>query len=605
MKKHILAGVLFLLAVAGRATAADVTLTVEKQTYATGEDIVVTTSCPPQSSSAWVGLFKSGAGERNYQTYQYVSDGENCRLVFDGQDDPGQYEARYFPDSGYNDQIRVAFAVGDSTASSAAPVSASASDSGSDANTSIAAPSVMTESGIAFDKETYVTGEKIRVTTDCSKYDEDGWIGVFSPSDAPRDYGTYKADWLYFRDREDCIFEFAGRATAGDYELRIIPPSGDFIAARHAFSVAEAGGAKPYTLGKAAYSTNEPIRVTAACGPDAEAGSNWIALFKAGASSYNYGIQGEDWFYFKDATKAGAACTFTFAPRTEVGAYELRQFQGTDYTPVAQMAFEIVTTGVVQEPEQVTETGPGIQMPFKIWLAKDSYAVGEGIDVAVQCHKKEYPASDPWIGIRKISEPLHAHPQRGAAVRFQKDWNYLKNYTQPANDCIYSFDGRSEPGTYEVRVFLALEDCDCSDSLAGRLTFTVGDGLGAGTPPEAEFMLSEAPNRHKQYDYVRAHSNDCIEVDDEQFTNICDFPVSVYFTRKLGYDDEAMQFAETVAPKASADLSFEQTGTVSWLACHTDQTLCGRALACIQQKDQSGEKVLGYMTAVCSAFERE
>ena len=89
-----------------------------------------------------------------------------------------------------------------------------------------------------------------------------------------------------------------------------------------------------------------------------------------------------------------------------------------------------------------------------------------------------------------------------------------------------------------------------------------------------------------------------------QFTNTCDFPISVYFTRKIGYSDSAMQFERSVPAKASAGIRFENKSTVSWSACHQSQTLCNRALQCIEDKRKSGTQMLGYLTAECSACEK-
>ena len=454
---------------------------------------------------------------------------------------------------------------------------------------------------------TFQTGETIRVTTtDCAAQDGNGWVGINSPDDAPSAYGTYKGDWLYFRDQKDCTFEFAPRSLPGEYEVRVIPPSGDFIAARRTFTVVTGDGtASSIRLERDDYTTQEPIRVTTAC-PDDD--SDWIAMFAAGKSSYSYGIQGEDWFTMKNARRAGSDCSFEFAPRTETGAYEVRQFKDSKYVPYEQLGFEIGETGVAPEPPAPTAARKGEEKTFQMSLAKTNFAVSEEIPVVVECHAKQYPASDPWIGIRKIAEPLHSHPQRSeSGTAFRKDWFYLKNYAQPGGDCQFLFAGRAEPGQYEVRVFRTNEDCPCSDNLAGRLHFTVGDATTPGTPVETQIVLTEAASRHKKYDYVQATSSDCISMSEDQtrFTNTCDFPISVYFTRKIGYTDEPVQGETHVAPKSETTISFEPRGTIGWLACHESQTLCHRALECIETMDDAKGDVQGFVVAECSAFPKE
>lgn len=586
-------------------------IVVEKRQYTTGETIVVTTICPMESSSAWVGLYKADDESKSYLNYQYVGSGEDCRLEFDGLDDPGSYDVRLFPDSGYNDQARTAFSVvTEATAAAASGEGGATVTAQSQAPADVLTPAAeaseayATESGIVFGKQAYATGERIRITTDCSLYDPNGWIGIFDPSDSARDYGTYRADWVYFRDQADCRFEFAARTFPGTYEVRIIPPSGDFIEVRQAFDITE--GAPIDTgiaLGKDAYTTHEPIVVTAPCGAE----SDWIALFEGGASSYSYGIKGEDWYPMAEGTVEGGTCRFAFAAREAKGKYEVRLFHDTNYDAYATHGFEIATTGVKQAPAPAAEMAANPDKKVWISLPKQSFAVDEPVTVAIKCHSKEYPAPDPWIGVRPASEPVYAHPQRSAAAGFQQDWFYLKNYTQPGADCVYAFAGRAAPGTYEVRVFRTLEDCDCEDNLAATLSFTVHEGEAvAGAPQKQPVTLTAAVSRHKDYDYVRADSNDCIVLEDgaDTFQNVCDFPVSIYFTRKLGYDDEPMQFAQSMAAQAAEKLDFENKGTVSWLACHESQGLCVKALACIEEVKVSGLPISGFVTAHCRAFEK-
>ena len=286
------------------------TLSFDQSQYAVRQPIVIQTTCPAESSSAWVGLFKADASSQSYLDYKYVNSEPGCRLEFDGRDNAGAYEARYFPDGGYDELLRVPFAVVTETAEASAEPK-QASQTGKDNGSQVAAAStssVMTESGIAFGKAGYRTGETIHVTTDCSRHEKDGWIGIFSPSDSARDYGTYKADWLYIRDRQDCRFAFSARSHPGTYEVRVIPPSGDYIAVRQAFEVtAGQSAANAPKLVRADYKTLETIEVTTPCATGASAGSDWIAVFKAGVSSYSYGSQGKDWFYMKQGPAQGRA----------------------------------------------------------------------------------------------------------------------------------------------------------------------------------------------------------------------------------------------------------------------------------------------------------
>ena len=624
------AAALFACQQAATAQGAE-TIQVEKARVAPGEPIVVTTACPTATSSAWIGLFKAGAKSQSYQTYAYVSSGENCRVEFaDGLDDLGAYDARLFPDSGYGDIARVAFEVANgppkeaaqaevseealpspfpapgTTVTSATPAATQVAHAGADD-----AAGHVTGSGLVFDKQRYGVGEKIRVTFDCSGQDPHAWIGIFKPQDSTRDYGTHGQDWLYFRDRKNCNFVFNGRSFAGDYEVRIIPAHGDFIETRQGFSVVDGAGAGNGAAGgisfaKAAFTTNEPIVVTAPCVTGDLEQSAWIALYKSGASSHSYGQKQQDWFYMKEGERSGANCTFRFAGRKDRGQYEVRMFHDNRYQAFAQRGFEITKTGVKQQV--AAKPKPAGNPPKGLWVAlsKTNYAPGEPITVAIQCHAREYPARDPWIGLRPANEAAHSHPQRSAAGRFQQDWYYLKNFTQPGGECVYQFAGRSEPGRYQVRVFRTIEDCDCAENLSSVVEFTVGGPQSAARPRKQDFSLTEAANRYKQYDYVKdAHSNECIKMsgDQQRFANDCDFPVQVYLSRKLGYDDRPMQFA-ALAPKSGLPLEFDARGTLSWMACHESQGLCMRALDCMHDLAASGQSVMGYVNGHCSAFEK-
>jgi len=352
--------------------------------------------------------------------------------------------------------------------------------------------------------------------------------------------------------------------------------------------------------------------VTASCpGPTSSA---WVGIFKADADSKRY-------LTYKYLS-SDPNCRLKFAGLREHGSYEARLFPDSGYQDQFRVTFAVGETDGSKEPTTPSAASQGLSanlpQPLEpsaapyvtdsgIVFGVKSYRTGEKIHITTDCSKFE---GDAWIGLRKLSEAMHSHPQRSeTGATFGQDWHYLKNYTQSVTGCEYNFSGRAVPGTYEVRVYRTLEDCACPDNLAGRLTFTVKEeatDVAAQRAAEVDVLLTKAASRSKDYDYVRAHSSDCIAMNADltAFKNTCDFPVSVYFTRKLGHMDEAMQFEPATPSDASVAITFENRGTVGWLACHESQIVCNRALECIKRMDAADQKVAGYLIAQCSAIEK-
>ena len=80
-------------------------MAVNPSTARPGQSITVqvTTTAPPPDSSTrtWLALFEAG-GKSHLGQWKWLHDGQDCAFTFRAPDAPGQYEFRYFLDSGYD-----------------------------------------------------------------------------------------------------------------------------------------------------------------------------------------------------------------------------------------------------------------------------------------------------------------------------------------------------------------------------------------------------------------------------------------------------------------------------------------------------------------------
>jgi len=86
----------------GSAQPGRIRLTVHATTVEAGEPVTVEFTGGPSDAQAWVGLFRIGAGDREYLDWQYTEGAQADRLALTAPSEPGRYEARLFADVGYD-----------------------------------------------------------------------------------------------------------------------------------------------------------------------------------------------------------------------------------------------------------------------------------------------------------------------------------------------------------------------------------------------------------------------------------------------------------------------------------------------------------------------
>ncbi len=71
------------------------------------DDIEIDWSIPSnkRSNSNWIGLFKTGASNKKYQTWQYLDDSRSGTAIFSSGLEAGTYEFRLFFDNSYTDSV--------------------------------------------------------------------------------------------------------------------------------------------------------------------------------------------------------------------------------------------------------------------------------------------------------------------------------------------------------------------------------------------------------------------------------------------------------------------------------------------------------------------
>ena len=105
-RKFLLAVLILLLIISSfPLTAYSASITVQQSTVRPGEDITATFSGTDRSN-AWIGFYKSDAGDRSYSSYTYVRNSDGTYTVT-APTDFGTYNFRLFNDGGYDQRIAV------------------------------------------------------------------------------------------------------------------------------------------------------------------------------------------------------------------------------------------------------------------------------------------------------------------------------------------------------------------------------------------------------------------------------------------------------------------------------------------------------------------
>lgn len=326
-------------------------VTLDQSTYTQGETIRVVWSAPPNrdSSRDWVGIYRTGAGDREYLTWQYLPSGpEETGELFFTVHQAGTYEARIFLKNGYTraSDTRASFTV---RATSGEVPDDDTDDDGTDDPTEGNASSSGSYT-VSFYESSSMPNDAIRVrwTAPSHRTTEHDWVGLYRANTSDRQY----VSWQYIPASGasgDLTFRIN---QTGTYEARVFTANGYTRVARSEDRIVVRTDTEvppnDDTDGDTSSGTYilEPTALIVSAGSSitlnwqapegAQVSRDWIGVYRPGASDRSY----LTYQYVSTHAQHGAV---TFTARTP-GTYEFRYFKHDGYTRVATSALVTVET---------------------------------------------------------------------------------------------------------------------------------------------------------------------------------------------------------------------------------------------------------------------
>lgn len=250
----------------------------------------------------WVGMYRVGAGEREYLAWQWTDGRASGALTFEAPVEAGVYEFRLF-DRGAFERV----------ATSATFEVRAGPASGSEG------PTLRTPSAVV------PPGSEVVATFAGTPGNARDWVGLFRTDADDR-------RWIAFQYTGGAIagdLRFAAPAETGSYEFRLFANDGwNLLAVGGAFEVRPPAPIAPtrpqMTLARATFAPGESILVEFAAAPR---NRDWIGLYRVGTDD----LQHITWQGTNDVELG----SLTFVAPTEPGAYEFRMFVGWGYERVA------------------------------------------------------------------------------------------------------------------------------------------------------------------------------------------------------------------------------------------------------------------------------
>lgn len=363
------------------ATAQTYSLTATPDSVTPGGTITVEWSAPSgRPSWDWIGLYKVGESNYAYRWWTYTYGATSGSRNVTAPADPGTYEFRYLQNNGYTDVARSnTIAVGPVYTVTASPSTATL---GQSLTVSWTAPAG-------------------RPYTD--------WIGLFKAGSSNYSYIW----WRYTQGATSGSFSVPGPVDPGDYEFRyLVNNAYTSVAASNRVKVEPTGGGT-YTLEATPTTVTSGEAITVSwTAPSGRPWSDWIGLYRVGASNYSYG-----WWNYTNGTTSGS---FNVLAPAEPGQYEFRYLLNNGYTDTAR-------SGTITVNQDSTT--------YSLTPSATSVKVGSSMSVSWTA-----PAGRPywdWIGIFKVG-----------ASNYEYGW-YV--YTSGATSGTANLTAPSLPGSYEFR----------------------------------------------------------------------------------------------------------------------------------------------------------
>ena len=181
------------------------TISLEKQTFAPGEEIRLTFKAPKYDESGWIGIIPSNVPHGSESTndeydldYQYLDGQTSGVMIFIAPGQEGSYDFRMHDMDGDGKEVTY---------------------------TTFNIKIVIEGASLKIEKETFAPGEEIKVEFEAPPvFGAGAWVGII-PSDIPHGSESkndeYDIDYHYIEKRVSGTMFFTAPAEAGEYDIRM------------------------------------------------------------------------------------------------------------------------------------------------------------------------------------------------------------------------------------------------------------------------------------------------------------------------------------------------------------------------------------------------
>lgn len=247
-------GLLFGPAIPAQAASLSASPTVH--TFGPKKVFTVTYSGAPGNQNDWIGMFKVGAGPKEYITYQYLAKSRSGTLTFNAHEVVGKYEFRMW-EAEWTRQVAVSNQV------------------------TLQYPASTLQPSLT---SLYIgPNKKVNVTfSNAPGYNND-WVGLFKVGAGEKNWITYQ----YLQGKTSGTLEFAAPETPGQYEFRLWTAENTaHLTTSKSFAV----NWGPISMIPTVKPKNAQGKVLVSVQFSGAPGynSDWIGLFKAGAGERSY-----------------------------------------------------------------------------------------------------------------------------------------------------------------------------------------------------------------------------------------------------------------------------------------------------------------------------
>lgn len=415
---------LLLPAVALQAQTAGYSVSFNNTTAEARRTIAVNWTAPTDRTSKrdWIGLYKTGADDRDYVAWQFIPDGVSSGTVNLTGQLAGTYEVRLFANSGYT---RLAAGTNTLTIGTVTPPP---NNGGNPPNNGSYTLSV--------NNNTITRGQSITVgyTAPATADKRNDWIGLYKTGADDRSYESWAR-----------AGQASGTVTltpkdSGTYVVRYYTNNGyNSQASTGNITVQTSGGNNggggiPTTgnysvsVPSQNFALRENVTVNYTTPSPRTSVRNWVGIYAVGANDNTY----VDYKFIPDNTTSGSL-TFSIG---RAGTYEARIFSNTHYDRAATSNNTFTVGGTTTNPPG-NGGGDGNTGNYNLTVSTAAITLGESVTVSYVAPSSANRNQD-WIGLYRTN----ANDRQASA------WQYIGS----GNTGSITFTPTTA-GTYEFRYF--------------------------------------------------------------------------------------------------------------------------------------------------------